>query len=524
MNNELNSSSSQESNDSLLNDGNEPGCSKEAILSPSEPFDDLILNSSKIRIVTDHVISDSLKEIIDNVVDKSLEMVNDDEENACVVSEISVKDTINLCRSDSNSSNKLPDWLNEEWRQHKKHIFIFSLAGKPIYSRHGDEDRQASLFGTLLTLSQFLQHAGQQEHDYVRHINAGSYRFVFNHKDHLILVAASAQNESHHVLTLQLNYLYNQILSILTLTQLRHVFERRHNFDLRRLLYGAEKFLEHLVDSMDEDLGLMSSSIRCLPLDINHRNSIAQIITSNAKIKDLLFVILIAGNELVCLVHLRNHLLHPSDLLLLFNLINSSESFKNVETWTPICLPRLDPNGFLHAHISYANADSNVCLILLSINKDSFYTFAYASKQIIHKLESTGGIKHITDAVSRCGYKCSDTGVTAPLHFFYKSHSTCQYTSPLFDGVYADEIEKRRLVLRYQSIRVRMHNTHTPISLLFHAGDEGTVLAKVCAAYDFFIVFNPFVTKSLATSSMNKLLRWIKDHEDRLFILSPHTV
>ena len=38
---------------------------------------------------------------------------------------------------------------------------------------------------------------------------------------------------------MQLNYLYNLIISVLTLKQLQRIFSERPNFDLRRMLHGA---------------------------------------------------------------------------------------------------------------------------------------------------------------------------------------------------------------------------------------------------------------------------------------------
>ena len=50
----------------------------------------------------------------------------------------------------------------------------------------------------------------------------------------------------HHIsqTRLHLDYLHQQILSIITATQLRRIFEKRNNFDLRRLLDG----MSHLWD------------------------------------------------------------------------------------------------------------------------------------------------------------------------------------------------------------------------------------------------------------------------------------
>ena len=41
------------------------------------------------------------------------------------------------------------DPTGPHWSCKEKHVFIFSIAGKPIYSRHGDEDKLASLFGVM---------------------------------------------------------------------------------------------------------------------------------------------------------------------------------------------------------------------------------------------------------------------------------------------------------------------------------------------------------------------------------------
>lgn len=67
---------------------------------------------------------------------------------------------------------------------------------------------------------------------------------------------------------------------------------------------------------------------------------------------------------------------------LIFNLVDCSESFKSAESWTPICLPKFDPDGFLHAHVSYLADDCQACLLLLSVEKDVFFTLSEAKQKI----------------------------------------------------------------------------------------------------------------------------------------------
>ena len=49
------------------------------------------------------------------------------------------QDAVNgLCLSSSTEAPDSADWISSEWRQHKRHVFILSFAGKPIYSRYRD--------------------------------------------------------------------------------------------------------------------------------------------------------------------------------------------------------------------------------------------------------------------------------------------------------------------------------------------------------------------------------------------------
>ena len=65
---------------------------------------------------------------------------------------------------------------------------------------------------------------------------------MFVNRDPLILVAVGQTRESTRQLALNLNYAYNQILSVLTLATLSRILNDKPNFDLRRLLAGKCQF------------------------------------------------------------------------------------------------------------------------------------------------------------------------------------------------------------------------------------------------------------------------------------------
>ncbi len=138
-----------------------------------------------------------------------------------------------------------------------------------------------TIMGVLQALVSFVQ----DSKDLIRCIVAGDHKFVFLVRDHLILVGVINTKESVHQILLQLNYVYNQVLSVLTYSQLSRIFKQRRNYDLRRLLTGAEKFLDNLLSLMDSEPSFLLGAVRCLPLDSHVRDTIAQSIAQHAKVK-----------------------------------------------------------------------------------------------------------------------------------------------------------------------------------------------------------------------------------------------
>lgn len=402
-----------------------------------------------------------------------------------------------------------------KWTLHKKHVFVFSEAGKPIYSRYGSEDKLATLMGVMQALVSFVQ-VGKNT---IRCIMAGSHKFVFLVRGHVILVAVAYTQESVTQLVLQLSYVYNQILSVLTYTQLARIMEQRRNYDLRRLLAGTEKFIDNLLNLMDHEPSFLLGSVRCLPLSSSVRETIGQSMLQ-ARVEDLVFAILVANNQLVTLIRPKKYSLHPSDLHLIFNLVSASTSFQTAESWTPICLPRFDNSGYLYAHISYLEDDCPACLLLLSTDRNAFFELAKTRLKTLERLKRYKCIEAINEAVAKKSYSTDQVGIPELYHFVYKSKSTAQYTSPELESPYVEAEEQERLFGLYLYLHHRIHSAARPLKILCHVGTREMLLGWVTSGFELYAAFSPLVTKPDAINAINKLLRWIKREEDRLFILS----
>jgi hypothetical protein len=99
-----------------------------------------------------------------------------------------------------------------------------------------------------------------------------------------------------------LEYLHLQVLSVVTVSQLRRIFERRTNFDLGRLLgggrelflpcisgthlsKGSEILIHSLLDRAENDMAMGTSSLHCLKLDPVVRSRAANHLIPTSKMK-----------------------------------------------------------------------------------------------------------------------------------------------------------------------------------------------------------------------------------------------
>lgn len=63
----------------------------------------------------------------------------------------------------------------------------------------------------------------------------------------------------------------------------------------------------------------------------------------------------------------------------------------------------------------------------------------------------------------------------------------------------------------------------TPSGAQMCAQQVACFFTQVTSAFELYICYSPLGTKAGAISAVNKLMKWIRKEEDRLFILTPQT-
>lgn len=138
-------------------------------------------------------------------------------------------------------------------------------------------------------------------------------------------------------------------------------------------------------------------------------------------VQGILYALLVSHSTLLTLLRPRDHSIHPADLHILLNTISSTEALRTVnsESWIPICLPRFNSRGFLHAFISYFDDSSRsgndevstspsgikndlgLGIVLVTADKEGFFDMRSWKDHIVSKLVSVPA--SLSSAVSGIG-------------------------------------------------------------------------------------------------------------------------
>ncbi|KAH7364515.1 vacuolar fusion protein-like protein mon1 [Rhexocercosporidium sp. MPI-PUGE-AT-0058] len=425
----------------------------------------------------------------------------------------------------------------QQWKSKLKHYLILSSAGKPIYSRHGDQNLINGYIGIIQTIISFFQGAK----DPLMGFTAGSTRFVVSIDGPLYFVAISKLGESDAQLRSQLEALYMQILSTLTLPTLTQLFTNRPNTDLRRPLEGTEILLSSLADTFTRGSPTaLLSALECLKIRKSQRHAINNTLLK-ARTDKLLYGLVVAGGRLVSVIRPKRHSLHPSDLLLIFNMLFEAGSIKagGGENWIPVCLPGFNNRGYLYMYVSFLSAlddegeseerpstansssrEDEIAVLLISADKESFYDLKQMRDEVVTQLQKNGSMEIIKTAVRQGRPSTTDIVPGTPLrHFLYKSRANVQFTMPSLSPHFSSPLARRKLMTLYHNLHASTHAKHSHLKVLHCVSRDSISLAWTTPLFEFYCVAGPNASRAGLAQGANKVIQWVKREEERVFII-----
>ncbi|KAG8747606.1 Vacuolar fusion protein mon1 [Ceratobasidium sp. 414] len=390
-----------------------------------------------------------------------------------------------------------------------------------VISESREED-VSSAMGLLQALVSVFADDG----DRIRCINAGRTRITFVLRAPLYYACVSSWGEPESV-----------ILTVLTGTQLQKIFERRGNFDLRRLLDGTDPLIHSLTARLSTDLSITLASLHTLRVDPGLRFRAAELILPSKDTKDVLYVIVFSGDKVVTLVqtHLPTRTTwnnEISDLHLLLNTLSSPAlRSSSSASWLPICLPKFSPKGFLYCYVSFLESgdtiqiqnaeggpDPGIGLAIITPDRDGFEKIRSLADGAEAALVKANMPNLLSQAAQCSPYSVSELGITGLLHFVYKSRTLVQVTHPQWDPT----INQPRLVTLYQTIHDALHaksgQQSGPTKLQLIKTDTECVMGWITQPFEIYVAVEPQLPKNAIVGAANAIARWVKKEEGKLFL------
>ncbi|GMH35488.1 hypothetical protein BSKO_03356 [Bryopsis sp. KO-2023] len=416
------------------------------------------------------------------------------------------------------------------WRTRPKQFFIFSSAGKPIYSRYGDEGSLAGLMAIIQAMLSIIKGQG----DTARSLVSGGTKVVFCSRGPLVLVGVSRVGETTEWIRRQLEYLYNQVLSLTTGALLR-VLEKKPAQDVRNLLKGTGGLMSGLIRGFGLDPGYLVEAHCPLRMMPETRAQAANALHLAVKECHAKCGMLLCGGRLVSLVQDPWSPIHIQDMLLLQNFVLSNGLYREqagAEFNAPICMPHLHPTAFLHAYIYYLEpGNPGVVVVLLMTQPDMFHEASGARKKMEQAIRSQGVIHTLRALELGPSFEGQIQISELPLaagggkdesspivYFMFRLHSKLcpQYvTSRLASSIENKESRQDliRTVARVHSAMSENLSGSPNHEILWWLDSKYAVLAQVDPHYSLYLLCDPLTQKDAAVTISKELARYLRGQQ-----------
>ena len=294
----------------------------------------------------------------------------------------------------------------EQFYEQKRHYFIMTEGGTPIYSRYGDEIKNCSLLATFSAIiTKFTifnnEKNSQEKLNYICNDNS---IIAFLKKGKIVFIALSNKTDSISFLYSQLELLYQQLLSIVTSERMPLLEEKPSSCST--VLSGINESLEQIIEYSSNTMVGLLNSYHVLPIENRQKlNNICQKYLKNALICCLITP---DAKEIISLSKSNIIKLSFNDMILIQCLIMSSDSLRTGESWVPICLPGISSEGFLQLYCNFVTTDKfGIIFVTESQEQKYFNDFVNLSRKIYNEIEEQKLLKNIENSQKKEGVQKS---------------------------------------------------------------------------------------------------------------------
>ena len=402
----------------------------------------------------------------------------------------------------------------------KKQFFVLTSAGKPVWTRYGDETELTTFIGSVTAILYNFQQYYSGELDSLRYIRAKGLLIVFKCTSALYYVCVCRKAEPIESIFQQLDMLHSKVISTLT-NNITIMLKNRPNYDARNLMGGTHSSLESMIKTTSRSPHFIKG-FGPTKMNFSERNQIANVFKSNIH-PDVVYGFLMTTNYLIYRYTRKNVSLHHIDVSLLLNLVTNYTSLRSTMSWTPICLPHFSDEGFLYAWVTFLT-DSKICVVLLSDNASAFKELKACGTVIESELNNMKSM--IQESIETLPHQVNSFQVKEIIHFIYYSR---QYEQFLMSGTHPshfahlEEFPKKF----FQETFNRYYSAHRISEFSdYYKGNyvkidtytNGLVICIRQQDFELLVSMSSFIPLADCMQACSNLLKNIKQEETHLFI------
>ena len=282
----------------------------------------------------------------------------------------------------------------EEFFIKKRHYLIMSDGGKPVYSRYGDPIENNSIFATLSAMiTKFtIFNSNESDKEFLNVIMNKKNKIAFLKKGQLIFIALSKKDDCTSLLFAQLEYLYNQLMTILTSS----FYSKLEDNPSKCLstMSGTENLFEQIIQYTSKSFPALFNSYQVFNF-FEHRDKLNKI--ADEFRGEALYCIIMTPYEIIALSRSNQIDVVSSDLVLIQNLIYSQEMLRTQEYYVPICLPGISEQGYIQFYSHFSEENIGVIFVTENMDPMFFVKFQEQYNRLYEKLINENYVQKIVE-------------------------------------------------------------------------------------------------------------------------------
>ncbi|EAR95565.1 trafficking protein MON1 (macronuclear) [Tetrahymena thermophila SB210] len=445
-----------------------------------------------------------------------------------------------------------------EYNKHKRHVYIMTKAGRPVYVRYGDEIESSSFIATMGAIFEkfHIYFSSDKSNSKWQKMIIKNKEIHFLYRKQLVYICVTAlpqkgsnllENNSNKTAYQQVNastlfkpqgeqqivqytdfqigkmldFLNIQMISIMT-DAVNQKLEQRSNYDPLQNLGDRNQLIGISIKNGLNSPSILFSSYMALPLQSAHRKLIHSALGEGVKETGVVVACLMTPNYIIDLFIQKGYDFNVHDILLIQNLLQQMNSLRNSENWIPLCLPGFSCEGFIYLYVSYIQGD--VALVMISTQNEDFFKCKDASSQISQKLIQQNILQNIFQSISQMPYSHkiqSNQNSSIIKHFIIIQQESNQYTQPSFVPFGKQPTLFKHYLSSYSNLYAKfiaaeknLKNEYLSVSR------DQQEYTGIYSNSDYIILFtlDKFISIPEINSQLNLLIKWIKVEEQVKFI------